>query len=104
MTTLTQVLPLRILKPVPVLLTRYLCGQTTALSLGLTQRVSWWSRLLFTVCMLLVRAIDTLIRLVSPRFCISRFITRLLGQRFVAHILMAQIRTLKLPQPLLDRK
>lgn len=103
MNTMGRVLPLRVLKPFPALLTRYLCGRTAARSLGLTRRVSWWSRLLFTLGMLLARGLDTLIRLVSPRFCISRFVTRLLGERFMARILMDQIRPLKLPQPLLAR-
>ena len=103
MATMAQVLPLRILKPLPVLLTRYLCGRATARDLGLTQQVSWWSRSLFAICAVLVRGIDGLIRLVSPRFCISRFITRLLGEKFMASILMDQVRQLQLPESLRER-
>lgn len=103
MKTMAQVLPLRILKPFPVLLTRHLCGRATTRHLGLTHAVPWWSRLLFAIGMLLVRGLDALIRLVSPRFCISHLVTRLLGQQFMARILMDQVRPLKLPQSLLDR-
>jgi hypothetical protein len=65
--------------------------------------VSWWSRSLFAIGMVLVRGIDWLIRRVSPRFCISRFITRLLGEKFMASLLMDQVRKLQLPESLRER-
>lgn len=103
MHTMEKVLPLRVLKPFPALLTHHLCGRTTAKDLGLKRRVSWLSRGLFAVGMLAVRAIDQAIRLVSPGFCISALITRVLGNRFMEKVLMDQIRPLKLPGTLLEQ-
>jgi hypothetical protein len=103
MHTMEKVLPLRVLKPFPVLLTHHLCGRATASELGLKRRVSWLSRGLFAIGMLAVRAIDSVIRLVLPGYCISRLITRVLGGRFMEKILMDQIRPLKLPGTLLEQ-
>ena len=104
MQTMQNVLPLRVLKPFPALLTRHLCGKATARDLGLTRATPWVSRFLFALCMGIVRVIDTVIRLFSPRFCISRLITRLLGQRFMAQLLMEQVRPLQMPQVLPEPK
>ena len=101
MRTMEGVIPLRIAKPFPVLLTRYLCGRTASHDLGLNQRVSAWSRAVFVFCLALTRAIDTVLRLVLPRFTIARFITRVVGLRFMSRLLMDQTRPLKLPQQLL---
>ena len=97
MQTMQQVLPLRVLKPVPVLLTRFLCGPTTSAQLGLNTQVSWVSKLLFTLGMGLILGLDRLIRLVSPGFTFSRLLTRLVGQRFMADLLLSQTRQLQLP-------
>lgn len=103
MQTMAQVLPLRVLKPFPVLLTHYLCGRTTAKALGLRRQVPWLSRLLFAAGILIIRAIDTVVRLVVPGFSLSRLLTRLLGERLMAQILLDQTRPLKLPQTLLNQ-
>lgn len=103
MQTMAQVLPLRVLKPFPVLLTHYLCGRTTAKALGLRQQVPWLSRLLFAAGMLVIRAIDSTVRLVVPGFSLSRLFTRLLGDRLMAQILLDQTRPLKLPSTLLNQ-
>lgn len=97
MQTMQQVLPLRVLKPVPVLLTRFLCGDATSAQLGLKIHVSWVSRLLFALGMGIILGLDQLIRLVSPGFSFSRLITRWVGERFMTELLLSQTRPLQLP-------
>ncbi len=97
METMQQVLPLRVLKPVPVLLTRFLCGDATSAQLGLNTQVSWVSRMLFTLGMGSILGLDRLIRLVSPGFTFSRLLTRWVGERFMADLLLSQTRKLQLP-------
>ncbi|MBI3716558.1 MAG: DUF2236 domain-containing protein [Betaproteobacteria bacterium] len=96
--TIQSIIPGRILKAFPLLLTRHLCGRATAQELGLNGPVSWLPRLAFTMFMLVVFGIDTLVRLVVPGFSISRFLTRLLGYHFLSKILMDLSRPLKLPE------
>lgn len=103
MAAMANVIPFRLLKPFPVLLTRYLCGSRTANDLGLNSRVSWLSQGLFVLCMLLVRGIDSLCRLIWPQFSLSLLFTRVLGYHFVTQLLMDQTRPLKLPSHLLNR-
>ena len=95
-------IPLRLLKPFPTLLTRYLCGRTNARELGLDGRVSLVSRALFALCMGAVRGIDWLVRRVVPGFSISRLVSRVLGYRLTVKLLMDQTRPLKLPEALLN--
>lgn len=94
-------IPLRSLKPFPVLLTRHLCGRETAADLGLDGRVSLFSRALFALGMGATRAIDTVARVVRPGFSIARLATRILGYRLTVRFLMDQTRPLKLPDALL---
>ena len=103
MNVMEQVIPWRLVRPFPVLITGYLCGGATMQALGLTGPVAWLSRMAFALCMALVRGIDTVVRWVFPQFSISRFITRVLGYQFMAKLLMDQTRPLKLPQRLLDQ-
>lgn len=103
MKTMEDVIPLRLVKPFPVLMTRYLCGGATMRDLGIAGRVSWMSRLLFALLMLIARVIDGVVRLVLPEFSITRFITRVLGYQFMSRILMDQTRPLKLPTHVLNR-
>ncbi|MCU6432720.1 carotenoid biosynthesis protein [Undibacterium sp. Jales W-56] len=101
MNTMEAVLPFRLIKPFPVLMTRYLCGSATAQDLGIDSRVGLLSKLVFSTLMFLTAAIDGTVRLVLPEFSISRFITRLFGTQFISDILMDQTRPLKLPEHLL---
>jgi hypothetical protein len=101
MQTMENAIPLRLFKPFPVLLTRYLCGRKTAGVLGINGPVSWLSQLLFAGLMLLVRGIDTVARRFSPGFSVSRLVTRAVGYRMTARILMDQTRPLKIPGALL---
>lgn len=96
-------IPLRILKPFPVLLTRYLCGDAARVDLALDQRVSLLSRLLFASGMGLARAIDSALRLLLPGFSLCRMITRVFGYQFTVKFLMHQTRPLKLPSNLLNQ-
>ena len=103
MQTMQNVIPLRLVKPFPVLLTRYLCGKTTATDLGIDKRVNLLSRLLFAGGMLSVRGVDAIVRLALPEFSIARLITRIVGYQFMVRVLMDQTRPLKLPPVLLNQ-
>jgi hypothetical protein len=101
MATIQRYLPLRIVKPFPVLLTRHLIGRDAARDLGLDQRVSLLSRGLFVLVFGLIRGTDTVVRLVVPGFSISRLVTRILGYNLTVKLLMDETRPLKLPDALL---
>lgn len=96
-------IPARLLKPFPVLLTRYLCGRRNARELGLDGPVALVSHALFVLAMLAVRGIDILGRRLHPGFSISRLCTRILGYRLTVRLLMDQTRPLKLPDTLLNQ-
>jgi len=97
------VIPLRVIRPFPVLLTRYLCGKTTAKDIGIDHRVSLVSRVLFVLLMFTARGIDFLGRLVFPGFSMCRLLTRVVGYQFTVRVLMDQTRPLKLPPGLLNQ-
>ncbi|MDN4051977.1 oxygenase MpaB family protein [Massilia sp. YIM B02763] len=99
---LQHYIPLRLLKPFPVLLTRRLCGPAASRALGLTQQVSLPARLAFALAAGLVRTIDTVARLAIPDFSLSRLATRVLGYHLTTRLLMDQTRPLKLPDALLN--
>jgi hypothetical protein len=100
MNTMKAVLPFAILKPFPALLTRHLCGKTTATDIGIVEQVPLYSRLLFVACMLVARAVDWTVRLVFKQFSICRMLTRVVGYQFTVKVLMDQARPLKLPEAL----
>jgi hypothetical protein len=101
--TLQRYIPLRPLKPFPVLLTRHLVGKAAARDLGLDGHVSLLSRALFVLGFGLIRAIDAVGRLVISGFSISRLVTRILGYNLTAKLLMDETRPLKLPDSLLGQ-
>ncbi len=101
MKTMEDEIPVRLLKPIPTLLTRLLCGRDATRDLGLHARLPLLSRLLFGAGLALVRAIDAVVRQVVPGFSISRMLTRALGYRLVTRFLMDQTRPLRLPDALL---
>lgn len=96
-------IPLRILKPFPVLLTRYLCGNAARIDLALDGHVNLLSRLLFAAAMGLSRAVDGIVRLALPGFSICRMVTRIFGYQFTVKFLMDQTRPLKLPPAVLNQ-
>jgi hypothetical protein len=101
MKTMQAFIPLRLLRPFPVLLTRYLCGAATARDIGIDQRVNLVSRLLFVGAMVITRGIDALVRLAVPEFSLCRMVTRVVGYHFTVKVLMDQTRPLNLPPALL---
>lgn len=103
MQTMASVIPWRLARPFPVLLTRRLCGRAASRELGLDGRVSWLSKLLFALAMTLVRGIDALVRVFLAEFSLARLVTRVVGYRFLTQMLMDQTRPLKLPDPVLTR-
>jgi hypothetical protein len=103
MQTMEKEIPFALLKPFPVLLTRYLCGKASSRDLGITARVSWLSRGLFAALMGTTRLVDRIARLFLPEFSLCRMLTRVVGYRFTARVLMDQTRPLKLPQSLLNQ-
>jgi len=103
MQAMADELPLRVLKPFPILLTRYLCGKQASRDLGLTRRVSLLSRALFALGLGTVRLIDAVVRIFVPGFSISRLLTRVAGYRLTTRFLMDQTRPLKLPDALLGQ-
>ncbi|QGZ38581.1 uncharacterized protein DUF2236 [Pseudoduganella flava] len=102
MAAMENEIPLPLVRTFPVQLTRYLCGKKTAQALGLARRVNLPARALFIACLGIVLGFDAAVRVFLPQFSISRMLTRVLGYRFMARILMDQTRPLKLPDVLLN--
>ncbi len=102
MNTMAEAIPWTPLKSFPVLMTRFLCGKTNAQEIGLVERASLLSIVLFTVLMGVIRCIDTAVQWLFPEFSISRFITRVMGYHMMSKILLDQTRPLKLPDHLLN--
>jgi ER-bound oxygenase mpaB/B'/Rubber oxygenase, catalytic domain len=98
-----SVIPISILKPIPLLITRHLVGDETSRDLGLTDAAPLASRVLFKTVLNVSRVIDAIGRVFSPGFSITRMLTRVLGYRLITKLLMSQTRKLKLPTHVLDR-
>ena len=96
-------IPFGLLKPFPVLLTRYLCGKDASRDLGLDGPVSWAPRMAFALAMATVRGIDRVARRFVPGFSLSRLGSRILGYHLTVKLLMDQTRPLKLPETLLNQ-
>jgi hypothetical protein len=96
MRAMENLIPMRLAKPIPNLLTRHLCGRATARDIGIDGQV-WWSRTLFAVLLAIVRGIDLVGRRFVRDFSVSRLITRLIGRQLMAGMLMDETRPLKLP-------
>lgn len=87
-------------KSFPVLMTRRLIGRRSARELGLDQRVSMLSKVLFAALMIGARGLDAVMRLAFPDFSLGRLITRILGYRLTCTLLMSQTRELSVPDRL----
>lgn len=96
-------IPITLLKGMPVLLTRELCGAANANAIGATAHVSAVTRALFTLGMGVTRTIDSVLRWFSPEFSLMRALTRRLGVHFIDTLLMDQSRPLQLPAHLAAR-
>ena len=95
--------PFKVIKPFPALFTRYLCGSTVADALGVNDKQSFISRILFAAMMGIVRLIDGTVRLFLPQFSLSRMFSRVVGYHLLTSFLMDQTRPLKLPTHLLGQ-
>jgi len=100
MGAMQTVIPPGPLKPFPVLLTRRLIGPESSRDLGLDDRVSMESKVLFAALMGTSRGIDALGRLVFPGFSLSRLVTRIVGYHLTCALLMSQTRDLAVPATL----
>ena len=103
MQAMQRYIPLRVLKPFPVLLTRLLCGARSARVLGLDAHAAPAARAVFMLGLGLTRAIDALGGLLVPGFSLARLVTRIFGYHLVTRFLMDQTRPLKLPAALLGQ-
>jgi hypothetical protein len=102
MHTMERTIRLPVVRGIPVPLTRWLIGPDTAREIGVDERVSWPTRLLFLAGRLLVRLIDTVVRVFSPGFSLSRLFTRIVGYHLLTRFLLDQTRPLGLPDHLLN--
>jgi hypothetical protein len=100
MQAMQTVIPPGPLKPFPVLLTRRLIGPESSGDLGLDDRVSMESKVLFAALMGTSRGIDAIGRLVFPGFSLSRLVTRIVGYHLTCALLMSQTRDLSVPATL----
>ena len=96
-------IPLRLLRSVPVLFTRYLCGPKTSGLIGVSQHVSWFSVAMFFVTMGLIRLIDSVMGFFVPGFSLTRMVTRVVGYHLMSKILLDQTRPLQLPDHLISQ-
>ena len=102
MHTMERTIGLPVLRGLPVPLTRWLVGPATARLMGVDQRVSWATRVLFRLGQVLVGLIDSVVRLFMPGFSLSRLFTRVVGYHFLTRFLMNQVRPLALPEHVLN--
>ncbi|MDO9166293.1 MAG: oxygenase MpaB family protein, partial [Rhodoferax sp.] len=102
MHTMERTIRLPVVRGIPVPLARWLIGPDTAHEIGVDERVSWPTRLVFLAGRLLVRLIDTVVRLFSPGFSLSRMFTRIVGYHLLTRFLLDQTRPLNLPDQLLN--
>jgi ER-bound oxygenase mpaB/B'/Rubber oxygenase, catalytic domain len=93
---------LPIFRHLPVPMTQWLVGQQTAKEIGLAKQASWLTRSLFRVLRAFIKVIDSIGRLFSSRFSISRLITRVLGYHLLSQLLLDQTRPLNLPNEVLE--
>lgn len=102
MQTMARSIALPVVRGLPVPLTRWLIGPAVADAIGVSQHVSWATRLLFTTGRLLLGLVDGLVRLVVPDFSLSRLFTRVLGYHLLIRFLLDQTRPLALPERVLQ--
>jgi hypothetical protein len=77
-------------------------GTQTAKDIGLEQPASFSTRALFALLKTAAMGLDSIGRLFSRRFSISRLITRVLGYHLLSKLLLSQTRPLALPDRVLD--
>ena len=97
MQTMATAIKLPVIRRIPVPLTQWLMGAKAAQVIGVSGQVSWLTRLVFMLGLGLIRGIDAVMRLVSPKFSISRLLTRIMGYHLLTRFLLDQTRPLHLP-------
>jgi hypothetical protein len=90
-----------VLRQLPVPLACWLVGRDTARAIGMDQRVGLPTRLLFGAGRASIFAFDAVVRLVLPRFSLTRMFTRAVGYHLLTRFLLDQARPLALPEALL---
>jgi len=102
MNTMANSIHVPVLRHVPVPLTQWLIGRQTARDIGVDEHVPLLSRLLFRLGLVLLRAVDSVVRLISSRFSIVRLFTRTIGYHMLTRFLLDQTRPLTLPKQVLN--
>lgn len=102
MATMARSIRLPVIRNLPVPLTRWLIGQSTAREIGVNERVGLLTRMTFLVARVSVRLLDGLVRLVLPQFSLTRMFTRVVGYHLLTRFLLDQTRPLDLPDELLQ--
>ncbi len=101
MNTMARAIRVPVIRQIPVPLTQWLIGEPTASAIGVDEQVSWLSRAVFRLGLGLTRLVDAVVRLVAPRFSLSRMFTRVIGYHLLTRFLLDQTRPLKLPDRVL---
>jgi len=102
MNTMANSIHVPVLRHIPVPLTQWLIGRQTARDIGVDEQVPLLSRLLFRLGLVLVRALDAVMRLVTSRFSIVRLFMRTIGYHMLTRFLLDQTRPLTLPEQVLN--
>jgi hypothetical protein len=103
MASMERVLPLSLLRGVPSLLTKTLCGEQVVNELGINHRASVPQRLFYVLSFGGARVIDSVARLIWKDFSIAKLMTRIVGYHLLTKLLLDQTRPLRLPDRLLDQ-
>ncbi len=103
MASMERVIPLSVLRGVPSLLTKTLCGKEVVSELGIDHRASAAQRLFYVIVFGGARAIDAVARLVWKNFSLAKLMSRIVGYHLLTKLLLDQTRPLRLPDRLLDQ-
>ena len=102
MDTMARSIRLPVIRRLPVPMTRWLIGAQSARETGVNERVGFATWLTFSIALASVQVIDGLVRLVLPRFSLTRMFTRVVGYHLLTRFLLDQARPLALPDELLE--
>lgn len=103
MASMERVIPISLLRGVPSLLTKTLCGEQVVRELGIDHRASLAQRLFYAVTFGAARIIDSILRIVWKDFSLAKLMTRIVGYHLLTKLLLDQTRPLRLPDRLLDQ-
>jgi hypothetical protein len=93
----------RSLKPMASLITEYLTSPETAKDLGFSRRMTFPSRILFSMVTGSVKLIDFLVRKLIPNFSLARFCVRIVGYQLLNKVLTDPEQPIDLPDHLRDQ-